>query len=96
LNLARLKAWASKEDAVGLAINEFYERNVPEENEGPKLDELAQKVKSGEIQVPSALEMGPDAVKELRDSVASVSVGGARGMSPCPVWPSLKRMRWMA
>jgi basic membrane protein A len=69
LELGKAESLGLKEDAVGLAINEFYERNVPEEMRA-KLDELAQKVKSGEIQVPSALEMGPDAVKELRDSVA--------------------------
>jgi basic membrane protein A len=69
LEFGKAESLGLAEDAVGLAVNEFYEKNVPEEMR-TKLDELAQKVKSGEIQVPSAFDLGPDAVKELRDSVA--------------------------
>jgi len=69
LEFGKAESLGLKEDAVGLAINEFYERNVPEEMR-VKLQEIADKIKSGEIQVPSAFEMGPDAVKQLRDSVA--------------------------
>ncbi|MGI6661743.1 MAG: BMP family ABC transporter substrate-binding protein [Bacillota bacterium] len=69
LEFGKAESLGLKEDAVGLAINEFYERNVPEEMRA-ELEEIAEKVKSGEIQVPSAFELGPDAVKELRDSVA--------------------------
>ena len=69
LEFGKAESLGLAEDAVGLAINEFYEKNVPAEMRA-KLEEIAQKIKSGEIKVPSAFEMGPDAVKQLRDSVA--------------------------
>jgi len=69
LEFGKAESLGLKEGAVGLAVNEFYEKNVPEEMR-TRLDEIAEKIQSGEIQVPSAFEMGPDAVKELRDSVA--------------------------
>jgi len=57
-----------REEAVGLADNEFFRRNVPQEFIDA-LEELAEKIVEGEITVDSGLLMSADELRRLRDSV---------------------------
>ncbi len=57
-----------KEEAVGLAKNEFYDKNVPEEYKA-LIEELSQKIISGEIKVDSALGMETKTLNDIRNSV---------------------------
>lgn len=56
------------EQAVGLADNEIYRTQVPEEMRA-KLDELAAKIVAGEIVVDTAFGMDTRTLDELRNSV---------------------------
>ena len=58
-----------KEEAVGLAINEYYLKNVPEVMR-KELDRIYEMIKSGIITISSALGMDPHYIKELRESAA--------------------------
>jgi basic membrane protein A len=68
LEFGKAETLGLKEEAVGLAHNEFYEKNVPEEMRN-KIDEIAGKIKAGEIEVSSAFVMDDKAMDELRESV---------------------------
>ncbi len=68
LEFGKVEVLGLADDAVGLAKNEFYERNVPQEMRD-KIDEIAEKIKSGEVTVSSAFEMDDAAMEELRSSV---------------------------
>ncbi|MGI6162654.1 MAG: BMP family ABC transporter substrate-binding protein [Bacillota bacterium] len=68
LEFGKAETLGLKEEAVGLAGNEFYEKNVPEEMRN-NIDEIAGKIKSGEITVSSAFAMDDKAMEELRESV---------------------------
>ncbi|MEW6547440.1 MAG: BMP family ABC transporter substrate-binding protein [Bacillota bacterium] len=57
-----------KEEAVGLADNEFYRELVPQEFR-TKLDEIKQKIVKGEIVVDTAFGMDTKKLDELRNSV---------------------------
>lgn len=57
-----------KEEAVGLADNEFYRELVPQEFR-TKLDEIKQKIIKGEIVVDTAFGMDTKKLDELRNSV---------------------------
>lgn len=57
-----------KEDAIGLAKNEFYENNIPADIR-TFIDELEDKIISEEIKVESALGMDTNKLSELRNSV---------------------------
>jgi len=56
------------EEAVGLAKNEFYERNVPQEIKD-KIEEIEEQVKNGDITVSSAFGMSDDEMQDLLESV---------------------------
>ena len=56
------------EEAVGLAKNEFYERNVPQEIKD-KIEEIEEQVKNGDITVSSAFDMSDDEMQDLLESV---------------------------
>lgn len=56
------------EEAVGLANNDFYERNVSDELRA-ELAELADMIANGQITVSSAMGMSTEELNELRDSV---------------------------
>lgn len=56
------------EEAVGLADNEFFQRNVPEELR-TLLAELSDRIISGEITVSTAMGMSTEELNQLRDSV---------------------------
>ena len=56
------------EEAVGLANNEFYQRNVPAEMR-QQLEELADMIVSGEITVTTAMGMTTEQLNEIRDAV---------------------------
>ncbi len=68
LEFGKVEVLGLADDAVGLAKNEFYEKNVPQEMRD-KIDEIAEKIKSGEVTVSSAFEMDDAAMEELRSSV---------------------------
>lgn len=56
------------EEAVGLANNDFYERNVPAEIRA-ELEELAEMIINGDITVSSAIGMSTDELNQIRDAV---------------------------
>ncbi len=68
LEFGKSETLGLKEEAVGLAENEFYNKNVPEEIRN-QIDEIAEKVKSGDITVSSAFEMSDEELQELIESV---------------------------
>ncbi len=68
LEFGKAETLGLKEEAVGLANNEFYMENVPEEMRN-EIDEIAGKIKSGEITVSSAFAMDDNAMDELLESV---------------------------
>lgn len=57
-----------KDDAVGLAENEFFIKNVPEEMR-QKLQDIKKKIQSGEIKVSTAFGMDEKTLNALKDSV---------------------------
>lgn len=57
-----------KEECIGLADNEYYQKLVPEEYR-TLMKDLTEKVVSGEIVVDSALGMETDKLNEIRKSV---------------------------
>ena len=57
-----------KDGSVGLAVNENYEALVPEDIR-TKLDEISEKIVSGEIKVGTAFGMETDAVAKVRDDM---------------------------
>ncbi len=57
------------EEAVGLANNEFYQRNVSAEIRA-EIEELAEMIANGDIQVSTAMGMTTEQLNELRDSVS--------------------------
>lgn len=57
-----------KEESVGLAKNELYDKNVPEDFKA-LIEELSQKIISGEIEVESALGMETETLNDIRNSV---------------------------
>lgn len=57
-----------KEEAVGLAKNEYYEKNVPEDIKA-LVEELTQKIVDGEITVQSAIGMETSTLNDIRNSV---------------------------
>ncbi len=63
-----VEALGLKEKAVGLADNEFFRRNVPEEFI-KKLDDISEKIVKGQIDVESGLMMSAEELNELKDSV---------------------------
>ncbi|WP_343185161.1 BMP family ABC transporter substrate-binding protein [Anoxynatronum sibiricum] len=56
------------EEAVGLANNDFFERNVPAEIRA-ELEELAEMIINGDITVSSAIGMSTDELNQIRDAV---------------------------
>lgn len=57
-----------KEEAVGLAQNEFYNSNVPEEMRN-LIKEISEKIINGEITVESAIGMDTNKLNQIRNSV---------------------------
>lgn len=57
-----------KEEAIGVAQNEFYDKNVPQEFKDYVKD-LTAKVVNGEIKVDSAFGMDTNKINEIRNSV---------------------------
>jgi basic membrane protein A len=57
-----------KEGAVGIAKNEFYKKNVPEQFQ-KDIDALEKQIISGKIKVDSALGMSTSKLNEIRNSV---------------------------
>ncbi|VDB00631.1 hypothetical protein S1OALGB6SA_1714 [Olavius algarvensis spirochete endosymbiont] len=57
------------EEGVGIAKNEFYMAIVPEEIR-ELVDEIEEKIRSGEIEVSSAFGMDSEAINELRYSIS--------------------------
>ncbi|WIV13511.1 BMP family ABC transporter substrate-binding protein [Proteiniborus sp. MB09-C3] len=57
-----------KEESVVLAKNELYDKNVPEDFKA-LIEELSQKIISGEIEVESALGMETETLNDIRNSV---------------------------
>ena len=70
-----------KEDAVGLAINEFYERNVPEEM---RADRKRLQKRSSQARYRCLL-LSNWALMPLRNSVTQCSQVSGAGESSCPV-----------
>lgn len=64
----KAEALGLKEEAVGLATNEFYNKNVPEDMR-KFVEETSKKIISGEIKVDSALGMDTKVLNEIRNSV---------------------------
>lgn len=62
------EALGIKEDAVGLAINEYYNKNVPEDMR-KFVEELSKKIVAGEIKVDSAIGMDTKVLNEIRNAV---------------------------
>ena len=56
-------------DAVGLAINDYYNNMMTQEMRD-KITELQEKIQSGEIEVKSAYTMTDDEIADLKASVA--------------------------
>jgi len=57
-----------KEECIGLALNEYYEKIVPQEFR-TEIEGLTQKIMNGEIAVDTALGMDNDKLNEIRNSV---------------------------
>ena len=68
LNWGKLESFGIKEGGVGLARNDNYKKNVPADVQ-TWIDELENKVKSGEYTVPSAFTMTNEAFIELKNSI---------------------------
>ncbi|MBZ4669448.1 MAG: tmpC [Defluviitaleaceae bacterium] len=68
LKFGQAEALGLKEDAVGLADNEYYRKLVPEEIR-QYIEELKLKIINGEIKVDSALGMDTNKLNEIRNSV---------------------------
>lgn len=59
-----------KEGGAGLAVNEYYEKNVPEDIRAV-IDEKKQEVLDGKVEIPTALgDADQNEVQALIDSVA--------------------------
>ena len=54
---------------IGLADNEYYQSAVPADVRA-KIDEIAEKIKSGEITVSTAIGMDADTYNKLTESVS--------------------------
>lgn len=67
LTYGTVESLGLKENAVGLAKNEYY--NALPQSIKDKIDEAASKISSGEIQVKSGFAMTTEQVKQYRDSV---------------------------
>ena len=63
-----LYAMGINEKAAGIAVNEYYDKNVPAEVKETML-EIESKVKIGEIKVTSAFDLTQDEINALKDSV---------------------------
>jgi basic membrane protein A len=57
-----------KEECIGLANNEYYEKIVPEAMR-KEIDELSKKIMDGEIKVDTAMGMDVKKLNEIKDSV---------------------------
>lgn len=57
-----------KEECIGIANNEFYEKNISSDVRS-FIDDLSKKIVGGEIVVDSAMGMETDKVNEIRNSV---------------------------
>jgi len=68
LTFGKAETLGLKEEAVGLAENEFFTKNVPEEMRA-KLEDIRAKIQSGEIKVSTAFGMDEETLKALKDSV---------------------------
>lgn len=64
----KVESLGFKEDCVGLADNEYYQKIVPEEYRKLMTD-LTAKIQSGEIVVQSAMGMDTNKLNEIRNSV---------------------------
>lgn len=63
-----IEEYGVKEGASGIAKNDIYEASVDDETK-KYIDELEEKIKSGELTVPSAFTMPNDEFMELKNSV---------------------------
>lgn len=63
-----MKQMGIKEGVAGIAKNEYYEKNIPDEIK-KTVQEIENKVISGEIVVPTAFDMDQNALNELKNSV---------------------------
>ncbi|HBG39278.1 MAG TPA: BMP family ABC transporter substrate-binding protein [Clostridiaceae bacterium] len=68
LEFGKCEVLGLKEECVGLAENEFFNKNVPEDVR-KQLKDLSDKIVSGEIKVDTGLGMSNDELDKLRDSV---------------------------
>lgn len=68
LEYGKTEVLGLKEDAVGLADNEYYQKIVPE-NIRKEISELQQKIINGEIKVDTAIGMDNSKINEIRNSV---------------------------
>lgn len=68
LEFGKCEVLGLKEECVGLAENEFFNKNVPEDVR-KELKDLSSKIVSGEIKVNTALGMSNDELNKIRDSV---------------------------
>ncbi|MEW9094515.1 MAG: BMP family ABC transporter substrate-binding protein [Clostridiaceae bacterium] len=62
------EALGIKEDAIGLAANEYYNKNVPEDMR-KFIEDLSKKIVDGEIKVDSAIGMDTKDLNEIRNAV---------------------------
>ena len=57
-----------KEDAVGIADNEFYEKLMSEDDR-KLIEELKEKVKNGEVELTETMGLTTEELVEIRDQV---------------------------
>ena len=68
LTFGKAETLGLKDDAVGLAENEFYKKNVPQEIQA-KVTEAKNKIASGQVKVGTAFGMDKKALEDLKNSV---------------------------
>ena len=68
LEFGTTNAYGIKEKAAGIAKNEYYEKNVPDDVK-KLVEEAEAKIISGEIKVPTSFTMTQDEITELKNSV---------------------------
>lgn len=57
-----------KEEAVGIADNEFYEKLMSEDDR-KLIEELKEKVKNGEVELTETMGLTTEELVEIRDQV---------------------------
>lgn len=69
LPMGTFESLGIEEDGVGIAYNEYYETNVPEDIRN-KVEQSREEVVAGGVTITSALNEEPETVQEIIDSVA--------------------------